>query len=244
MKNLKNILSLSIILFLLVFTFCGCSELLLLGSGTLNIDGKTYKTGFYGTLFPQKFEFTDKTAEVYGLELRQLKHDKFDLYHSDVGSYDSGTLYCEESQYDKAVAYYSDPENYSYFCIIGVDSATTSAQTVEIDGVDTDFFDALLKFADNSMYEPFDSEHNAKIEKVDLPMPDHNKDTRFVFYKESKDSLFVSLKGAEYYIIDNSLYLAYQYDYGHGEYEKLIAVKVPEDISDYFVEFALTHLLG
>ena len=49
-------------------------------------------------------------------------------------------------------------------------------------------FNALLEFADQSDYDPFDKNHNAKIEKVELPMPDNTKDTRLVFYKQSNDS--------------------------------------------------------
>lgn len=73
-------------------------------------------------------------------------------------------------------------------------------------------------------------------------MPDNKQTKRLVFYKESKDSLFISSKGHEYYIIDNALYFVYQYDYGHGEYEKLIAVSVPSAISDYFVKYMEPYL--
>ena len=38
------------------------------------------------------------------------------------------------------------------------------------------------------------------------------------------------------------MYMAYQYDYGHGEYEKLIAVKVPDDLGKYFAEFIQEYL--
>jgi len=103
-------------------------------------------------------------------------------------------------------------------------------------------FDALLSFSDESYYDPFDSLHNSKIETVELPMPDNWGDTRLTFYKESNDALFCSDKGYGYYIIDNSLYMVYQYDFGHGEYKKLIAVKVPDDISNYFVRFMKDYL--
>ena len=80
------------------------------------------------------------------------------------------------------------------------------------------------------------------IEKVEFPMPDDTKDTRLVFYKQSKDNLFVSSKGTDYYIINGHLYAVYQYDFGHGEYEKLIAVKVPSEISNYFVEYMKSYM--
>lgn len=218
----------------------GCALTLgLAGQGpeTVQIEGKTYKTGFYGTLYPQEYVLTEDTLQADDLTLVRIEHDAFELYHADVGPYLDGTIYCAESQYQEALEYYSDPENYTYFCILGVDllDGTRQAQTVELSNVDTALFDELLRFAEESEYNPFDSRHNAKVETVELPMPDNRVDTPMVFYKESKDGLFCSVKGTDYYVVDGALYMVYQYDHGHGEYEKLIAVKVPEDISAYFV---------
>lgn len=209
------------------------------GPEILQIDETTYKTGFYGTLYPSGYTLTECTLQAEDLTLVRIEHDTFELYHADVGPYVDGTIYCVESQYEQALEYYADPENYTYFCTLGVDllDETRHAQTVELPDVDTAMFDALLSFAEGSVYDPFDSRHNAKVETVELPMPDNRVDTRMVFYKESKDGLFCSVKGTDYYVVDGSLYMVYQYDHGHGEYEKLIAVKVPEDISAYFVSF-------
>lgn len=210
---------------------------------TLQIDDKIYKTGFYGTLYPSEYSLTEDTLQANDLTLVRIAHDTFELYHADVGPYVDGTIYCEESQYEQALAYYSDPGNYTYFCTLGVDMIDgTQARTVELPNVDTTMFDDLLSFANKSEYNPFDSWQNSKVETVELPIPDNTVDTRMVFYKESNDGLFCSIKGTDYYIIDNSLYMVYQYDYGHGKYEKLIAVKVPENISTYFVSFMESFL--
>lgn len=213
------------------------------GPETLRIDDKIYKTGFYGTLFPSEYSLTEDMLQANDLTLVRIAHDTFELYHADVGRYAEGTIYCEESQYEQALVYYSDPENYIYFCILGVDMVDgTQARTVELPNVDTAMFDDLLSFTERSKYDPFNYWHNANVETVELPMPDNTADTRMVFYKESNDGLFCSTKGTDYYIIDNSLYMVYQYDYGYGEYEKLIAVKVPENISAYFVSFMESFL--
>lgn len=225
-----------------ILMLSGCFKLSLNGSETLHIDDKTYKSGFYGVLFPNDYELDGKTLKFNNIILSKIKHDEFELYHADIGPYTEGTIYCEEGDYENAVAFYNDPQNYSYYCVLGVDSNTTKTKTIEISEIDTNKFDALLKFADESNYNPFDKEHNAKIEKVDLPMPDDTQETRLVFYKESVDSLFTSSQGTDYYIINNHLYSVYQYDFGHGEYEKLIAVKVPDEISIYFVEFMKPYI--
>ena len=219
----------------------GCA----VASRTVKIEGKKYKTGFYGSLFPDESVYYMKTSVGQDSEIKKIEHELFDMYiaqATDPKTLSQYTVYCAEDQYDDAVTYYSDPENYSYYCILGVDSDTQSIKTIELTDVDTSKFNSLLDFADKSNYDPFDKKHNAKIDKVELPMPDDTKDTRLVFYKQSKDDLFVSFKGTDYYIIGGHLYAVYQYDSGYGEYEKLIAVKVPDEISTYFVEYMKSYL--
>lgn len=230
------------IVFAVILTLSGCGGTAPDEPETLEADGKIFKTGFYGTLFPNNYVFADESLNINNITLNKIAHDNFELYHADIGSYTEGTVYCAEKDYENALAFYNDPNNYSYYSILGVDSDTQSTKTLEVSDIDTDKFNALLDFADKSNYDPFDKEHNSKIEKVELPMPDDTKDTRLVFYKESKDNLFNSSKGTDYYIISNHLYAVYQYDFGHGEYEKLIAVKVPDEISSYFVEYMKSYI--
>ena len=231
-----------VLLLIIALILTGCAGLSLDGPETLKGDGGVFKTGFYGTLFPNNYALTDESLNINNITLNKIAHENFELYHADIGSYTEGTIYCAEKDYENALAFYNDPKNYTYHCILGVDSYTQSTKTIEISDVDTDKFNALLDFADQSNYDPFDKKHNSKIEKVELPMPDDTKDTRMIFYKESIDNVFISSKGTDYYIIDNHLYAVYQYDFGHGEYEKLIAVKVPDDISAYFVEYMKSYM--
>ncbi len=230
------------IVLVLILTLKGCVGLAPNGPETLKIDERTFKTGFYGTLFPNDFKLDGDSLNIDNITLNKIAHDRFDLYHADIGSYTEGTIYCDEKDYENALIFYNDPKNYSYYCILGVDSYTQSTKTVEISDIDTDKFNDLLEFADESNYDPFNKKQNAKIEKVELPMPDDTKDTRLIFYKESNDKLFNSSKGTDYYILNNHMYAVYQYDFGHGEYEKLIAVKVPDDISTYFVEYMKPYM--
>lgn len=226
----------------LALLLAGCARMTPTGPQTLQGDGETYKTGFYGSLFPNTFELVGGSFEIQNTKLNRIAYDRFALFHADIGSYSEGTIYCLEKDYEDACAFYADPDNFAYYCILGVDSDTQSAKTVELSDVDTDQFSALLEFAEKSNYDPFDKKHNAQIEKVELPMPDDTKQTRLVFYKESNDHLFVSSKGTEFFILNGHLYAVYQYDGGKGEEEKLIAVKAPDDISTYFVEFMKAYL--
>jgi hypothetical protein len=231
-----------LIILILMLTLAGCVGLAPNGPEILKTNEQTLKTGFYGTLVTNDFVLTEVTLEIQNIKLNKISHDHFDLYHADIGSNIAGTIYCAEKDYENALAFYADPNNFSYYCTLGVDSYTQSTKTVEIADIDTDKFNALLEFADQSDYDPFDKNHNAKIEKVELPMPDNTKDTRLVVYKQSNDGLFVSYARTDFYILNNHLYAVYRYDFGHGEYEKLIAVKAPDDISTYFVEYMKSYL--
>lgn len=233
MKKVIVVMSLMI-----MFLLSGCTGIIGMspdGPDTVSFENQTYKTGFYGTMFPQKFVYSEETFLKDGVKFRKIKHDMFDLYHADIGQYTEGTIYCDEKQYDEAYSYYSDSKNFYRYCII-------DNLRVEINDVDTEMFDSLLIFADDSDYRPFDSEHNERVETIELPMPDDKINKYLTFYKESTDSLFVSSQGHEFYIIDNNMYFVYQY-YG-GENEKLIAVEVPTEISEYFVEYMNKYLLN
>ena len=227
----------------LLLSGCGFIGLAPDGPESLQIDNKTYKTGFYGTLYPNRreYSFTEQTLQVDDLLLARIAHDTFELYHADVGPYSEGTVYCAESQFEQAVTYYSNPANYTYYCILGPRmSDGTTDQTVEFPNVDVTIFNDLLSFSEQSCYDPFDNRHNSEVKTVELPMPDDTVDTRMVFYKESNDSMFCSSQAHDFYILDNTLYMVYRYEFGPGDDEKLIAVKVPEEISAYFVSLMRT----
>lgn len=220
----------------LIFVLTGCVMLAPGAPESLKSGNEIYKTGFYGTLFPKNYKYTGASVQIDDLVLSKIEHDRFTLYHADIGSYSEGTIYCAQEDFEEALAYYQNPENYSYYC-----NLKNKGKLLEIPQVDPDMFESLLSFAERSGYDPFNSRHNAQIEKEEFPMPD-GKQVRFVFYKESADRLFASSRGTEYYILEDHLYAVYQYDFGHGEYEKLIAVKVPDDLSDYFIELVKPYV--
>ena len=224
------------VLLCLAVLLSGCAELDLMVRGEVTYEGTTYVTGFYGDLYPQNFSLTEETFTVNDILFRRLEHESFTLYHADVGSYASGTLYCEENQYAEAAAYYSDPENFTYYCAIGPDNRDNPAPVTELTGVDPEKFDALLAFAAQSEHLPFDFGDEREKQTVDLPMPDEDVTPRLRFYKDSNDRLFTTVKNS-WYILDGTLYLVYYWDHDYEGDGKLVAVPAPEDLSDYFVEY-------
>ncbi len=223
------------ILLITLFLFTGCVRLSPPAPTTVTVNESTYQTGFYGTMFPHRFNHRKRiitdTNEVY----YEVPHESFRFVHTYEGSYAEGTIYCHQADYEAASAYYSDPSNYTYYCKI-------NGYPTVIQDIDLEMFSMLLAFAKDSGYSPFSPLHNQKIKKVDLPIPDSKSSPPLIFYKESNDLMFTSSKGEIFHIIDNTLYLVYFYDSGYGLYEKLVAVKVPDEISNYIVEYIKPYL--
>ncbi len=229
----------SAIILILALMLTGCNNFFI--PETIEIDNKLYKTGFYGSLWPNKYEFEGETQRIDDINLTKIVHNKFDLYHANIGFNSGATIYCAKEDYDKALTFYSNPENYNYCCDFTEGMSIDKIRTVQLPDVDINKFEDLLNFAEKSSYEPFDKKHNEEVETVKLPMPDDTNDTCLTFYKESVDSLFIS-PTPSFYIINNTLYLLYQYDLGHGEYERLVAVKAPDNLSNYFVSYMAEYM--
>lgn len=100
-----------------------------------------------------------------------------------------------------------------------------------------------MDFAAANSYDPFDTKKSESAETIRLPIPDSGKAPRLVFYKESKDGYFTSDKSYQFHIAGGNLLLVCYYDYGHGEYEELVAVEVPDELGQYFIELLAQYVL-
>jgi len=231
---MKNVLKLFIFVAMAV-SMCSCSLFTgLLIPETVLIDDVNYRNGFYGYLWPQNLNMSEEIYTVDGIEYYKIQNEQFDWVHSFVGEYTCGVLYCSENQWNQAKLYYINPDNYTFYC--KVETTDGDSYTFKINDFDLRKFDELVEFQSKNEYIPFNNAHNKKIDTIRTPMPDWNESPQLIFYKESLDGYFTSYMGSYYHIIDEQLYLVYQYDYGHGEIEELICVEVPEELSDYILE--------
>ena len=99
----KILLTFSIVI--LCISLAGCVGMSPDGPKKLTLGEKSYKTGFYGTMFPNKYELSDEKLEVDGIVLNRINHEFFELYHADIGSYTEGTIYCSEKDYENALSF-------------------------------------------------------------------------------------------------------------------------------------------
>lgn len=189
---------------------------------TITIENTVYRNGFTGELYPLNIDYQDDCYSVNKKEFHRVNGEQFDLVYSPTFSLAFDALYCSEDQWEQAKAYYADSNNFTYYC-----------SNTSIPDVDVTKFDRLMEFAEENGYDPFGS--NSDVKTCRLPMPDLSSE--LIFYKESKDGLLTSSRGSKFHRINGKLYLVFFYDMGHGEYEELVAVEVPEEIGQYFMEF-------
>lgn len=202
------------------------------GQGIM-IDGVTYRNGFYGDLWPVNLKYKSDSFEVEGNKFYHVNCDKFDWVLGLTGSTSNGELYCAESQWAQARAYYADNNNFVYYCRIGAQYVDRDPIIANIPNIDPIKFDELMAFADKNSYDPFSS--NSSVVTRRLPLPDRDISPELIFYKESKDGYFTSYKGYKFHALDGKLLLVYYYDYGSGKYEEMVAVDIPDEIGQYFI---------
>lgn len=222
----------------IVLSFTACSYFDLkprLEPSEVTIDGVTYRRGFYDDLIhPVEITFQEGSYTVNDVEYRRVNYEQFDYVHCKGGGTTLGLLYCAEEQWEQAKAYYTDSDNFVYYCQIGVKDYTRVPVVTAIPDMDPEKLDALINFAAENRYDPFSS--TKKVETRRLPIPDRDESPAVFFYKECKDGFLTSNNSRKFYVDDDKLVALYFYDYGHGEYEEMEVVDVPDELSQYFVE--------
>ena len=194
------------------------------------IDGVSYETGFYGDMCPKELKKEDDAVTVGGIEYRRVVNEKYRWVHNDQGEYTTGVIYCDSSQWQDAYNYYHDPANFTYYC-----SRDYFENEVVVENADPEKFEALEAFEKENSYEPFDSEHNNRIERLHLPEPDFDKYPPIRFYRQSNDRCFSISRGDRFHIIDNQMYLVFYYTLGEDGKREMQCTKVPDELADYFL---------
>jgi hypothetical protein len=200
---------------------------------TVTIEGVSYRSGFYGDLFPVNFTYSNDYYEAKGNKFRRVNFEMFDLieFANDGSTLD--VLYCAESQWEQAYTYYMNRDNFVYYCRVGMPNIYIDPIIITISSIDHKKFDDLMVFSNENSYNPFRKNNNVITQK--LPIPDKDESPQLVFYRKSNDGLFTSSEANKFHVINDKLWLVFFYDYGHGNYEELVAVTVPNELGQYFI---------
>lgn len=222
-----------------VFLLTACGNLLIGVPTKVRIDGTVYKTGFYGEeLWPVNLSFTGEEYQVGRTNFCMMDWKPFDCVQAPIGMKTGGTIYCLADQWEDAKAYYENPENYRYYCLMNSKYAQEDEKKAyEIEDIDLEKYEALIHRGSTFGYEPFDIVKNKAAEygTVDFDTLKIDPKPYFTFYKESKDEHFTSTKKYHFFILDGTLYLARYYNMSE---HTLSAVEIPAEMAEYFIEIA------
>ena len=224
-----------ILLLILVLCFSSCS-LNLDKPDTVTIEGKEYKKAFVGELYP--FDEFDSDDGVTVSENVYYKHSQtpYDCYIS----YDRNAepnVYFAKDDFDEAKLYYSDSNNFEFFCLFGNIHDQNGQQIINLKNIDCEMFNSLLEFSKNTDYNPLTSLNNEEgLIKIPFADPDDWMADERHFYKESKDGAFTTLKAYTFILHENKLYFLYQYDFSNDEAPVMLVREVPSETGDYFCD--------
>jgi hypothetical protein len=246
---MKNKKFLPLLLCLLLLPLAGCDSVKrMIGHAIVpervTIDGVTYRTGFYGDLYPvfgsvgDIGSVTRQKEIIYDDGMRtfhRVTYQGHDWVHSHIGRLGGGVVYCAESQWEQMRVYYADPSHFTYYYGIGYYVSETAVQLPEMD---PEKFEALLAFGDENGYDPFDERANEIIMQKARRLPESEFQQGVCFYKVSEDGYFMTVKQPMYFVRDGKLLLVFVHDGGrdNGGVKEVLAVDVPDALGRYFIE--------
>jgi len=203
---------------------------------TAEIEGVKYRTGFYGDSLYATENITYADFKDYYMDgdnkfRRVTNCENYDLILlATDGLNMNDMLYCAESQWEQARAYYSNRDNFTYYCRIGEINYNTGREpvTVALPNTEHEKFDALMLFTEKDGKDLLRFITNRNLRR--MPLPDEDKTPRLVFYRESNDGFFASRRDYSLYVIDNKLL----YDF-YSDNKELVTIDVPDELGQYFM---------
>lgn len=219
-----------VVLFSAALMFCSvsCTNLLTVPDAVI-IDGKSYNQAFTYTLFPHDDKNVNREAAPEGpyYKYTSTPYDCYIAYHKA-----KPCVFFASSCYDEAVAHYSDPENFDFYCLIGNSNVRGKPSTLT--EVDPQLFDRLVEYADENSYDPL-SPAKSKEGAKKVPLPDNDTpplDSELHFYKISKDGAFSTSRGYTFLSLNGQLCLRLYYD---GADDTIAYRELPEELSDFIL---------
>ncbi len=218
---------------ILVLCFSSCA-LNLDKPDIVTIQGKEYKKAFVGELYPfDEFVFNDSvkvSGELY-YKYSQTPYDCYIAYDRNA----EPNVYFAKDKFDEVMLYYSDSNNFKFFCLTGNIHDENDQQVFNLEDINYEMFHSLLEFSKVNDYNPFTSFNNEEgLIKIPIADPDDWMVDEIHFYKESKDGAFTTLKAYTFILHENKLYFLYQYDFSDDEAPVMLVRDVPSEAGDYF----------
>lgn len=227
---MKRLLILFSLLLVVVTVSCGVDEEL---PETVVIGGVEYRRAYTYEFFPDA-EIVDngKTQRIDGISFHGSNSSDYGYYvaYDDMAQ---PNIYFKSEEFEAAKNFYSAPENFRYYCMVGLLTDDTEQQIFELYDVDCAILDELLVFAHDKGYNPFDtSDYYDFVKRIPDPDPDEWFES-IHFYKVPKNGEFVSYQPM-FRIINGKLVLLNRIDFEDDDNPVLEVVELPDKLEQYF----------
>lgn len=199
------------------------------GTTAIMVNGVLYRNKFQGDLILRNPKYGDEAVlkDTTG-QYHRIEGTKYDLLYNVnsevVGAPES--VYCRNDQWQELKKYYSDPNNFTYQCVVKTNGVST--ETIDVDKMDIAKLNELLAFCEENAYDP---NAFAGINNTKAVSTSSLGDKAYRFKMSSNDGLF-SVDAKSFSILDNVL--VYRY-YEVMPEDKTLIIDVPKELSDYFI---------
>ena len=217
------------VIMVLCFSACGFNRDV---PDTVTIEGKEYKKAFVEELYP--FSEPGDGIRILGTRYSRYSKTPYDCYIAYDRNAEPNIFFLKE-QFDEAKKFYSDHNNFNFFCLFGNIHDEDEQQIISLENIDGSMFNSLLEFSAENNYNPFTSFNNEEnLKKIPVADSDDWMADEIHFYKESKDGAFSTSRGYTFVLFDNKLHLLYEYDFSDENAIKMVVRDIPSEIGDYF----------
>ena len=196
---------------------------------SMEIDGETYVSGFYDGLYVVGISYRAPETAAFESQYHnwwKVGGASFEMYCAQNKEALNWTpaVYCRESEFDQAKAYYTDTANYDYY-IGGWEEGAPRVKLSEEDG--TEYAERAMQCKADVTGGVSDGHENRLV-----TVGTENFDWyRAVIYRMSKDGIFTT-EQSEWAIYSDNLYVFSGYD---GEKRQATFYRTDEDVSAHMV---------
>ena len=190
---------------------------------------KAFDPGYLFTLLPDSMR---DDVKIDGILYKFSKTDSYGFYRGIDQKTRTAAIYFPDDHFNEAKAYYSNAENYTYYCHIGNIYEINDQTRHKVPDMDAEKLDELCAL--DARVERHKFKRDKELDIITVDMPNGTMLNQVYFFRESNDGILSSgTVLLEFY--EGRLVLLYAYIAGPPGKEKMSFAELPEDLQAYFL---------
>lgn len=187
----------------------------------IEIGGESYMSGFYENLWPDGIVFGEDDPPAFETEHHlwwEVQGAPFALYcaQNKEALYWNPAIYCKESEYEEASAYYADAGNFDYYT--GLYGDSHKDERIKLDGADAALLEKAIALNTRIRANAGKVSGREDFSDIEVSIPyTETLPVQPVFYRVSKDGFFTTEQN-DWLVTDSKIYILGSYDAGTEMY--------------------------